>query len=105
MTDFNKILEKAKEIEKKMKESQENLKKIEVNGVSGGDAVTVLLNGEGEMTKILLSDEVLKEDKEIIQDLIVAAHNDAKNKLKLKTSEEISKATGGLGVPGFKWPL
>ncbi len=105
MTDFNKILEKAKEIEKRMKESQENLKKIEVNGISGGDAVTVLLNGDGEMTKILLSDKVLKEDKEIIQDLITAAHNDAKNKLKLKTSEEISKATGGLGVPGFKWPL
>ena len=105
MTDFSKILEKAKEIEKKMKESQENLKKIEVNGVSGGEAVTVLLNGEGEMTKILLSDEVLKEEKEIIQDLIIAAHNDAKNKLKSKTSEEISKATGGLGVPGFKWPI
>ena len=105
MNDFNKILEKAKEIEKKMKESQENLKKIEVNGVSGGDAVSVSLNGEGEMTKILLSENLLKEDKEIIQDLIIAAHNDAKNKLKLKTSEEISKATGGLGVPGFKWPL
>ena len=88
-----------------MKESHENLKKIEVEGVSGGDAITVFLNGEGEMTKILISDEVLKEDKEIIQDLIIAAHNDAKNKLKSKTSEEISKATGGLGVPGFKWPL
>ena len=105
MTDFNKILEKAKEIEKKMKESQENLKKIEVIGVSGGDVVKITLNGDGEMTNILLSDKVLKEDKEIIQDLITAAHNDAKNKLKLKTSEEISKATGGLGVPGFKWPL
>ena len=70
MTDFNKILEKAKEIEKKMKESQENLKRIEVKGVSGGDSVTILLNGEGEITKILLSDNVLKEDKEIIQDLI-----------------------------------
>ena len=105
MTDFNKILEKAKEIEKKMKESQENLKKIEVEGVSGGDAINVFLNGEGEMTKIIISDEVLNEDKEIIQDLIIAAHNDAKNKLKSKTSEEISKATGGLGVPGFKWPL
>tara|TARA_Y100001947_G_C10152533_1_gene224562 strand:- start:43 stop:360 length:318 start_codon:yes stop_codon:yes gene_type:complete len=105
MTDFNKILEKAKEIEKKMKESQENLKKIQVNGVSGGDVVKITLNGDGEMTNILLSDKVLKEDKEIIQDLITAAHNDAKNKLKLKTSEEISKATGGLGVPGFKWPL
>ena len=105
MTDFNKILEKAKELEKKIKESQENLKNIEVDGVSGGNAVTVLLNGKGEMTKIILSDKVLKEDKEIIQDLIIAAHNEAKNKLKSKTSEEISKATGGLGVPGFKWPL
>ena len=50
MTDFNKILEKAKEIEKKMKESQENLKKIEVEGISGGDVVKITLNGEGEMT-------------------------------------------------------
>ena len=105
MTDFNKILEKAKELEKKMRESQDNLKKIEVHGISGGDAVKVLLNGEGEMIKIILSEKVLKEDKEIIQDLIIAAHNDAKNKLKSKTTEEISKATGGLGVPGFKWPL
>ena len=105
MTDFNKILEKAKELEKKMRESQDNLKKIEVHGISGGDAVKVLLNGDGEMIKIILSDKVLKEDKEIIQDLIIAAHNDAKNKLKSRTSEELSKATGGLGVPGFKWPL
>ena len=105
MTDFSKILEKAKEIEKKMKESQENLKKIEVDGSSGGNAIKVLLNGDGEMTKILLDDSILKEDKEIIQDLIIAAHNDAKNKLKSKTSEEISKATGGFGIPGFKWPL
>ena len=81
MTDFNKILEKAKQIEKKMKESQENLKKIEVDGKSGGDVVKITLNGDGEMTKILLSDEVLKEDKEIIQDLITAAHNDAKKLL------------------------
>ena len=105
MTDFKKILEKAKEIENKMKESQENLKKIEVNGVSGGDAVEVTLNGDGEMIKIALNDKIFKEDKEIIEDLITAAHNDAKSKLKSKTSEEISKATGGIGVPGFKWPF
>ena len=73
--------------------------------MSGGDAVQITLNGDGEMTQILLSDKVMKEDKEIIQDLIIAAHNDAKSKLKSKTSEEISKATGGLGLPGFKWPL
>ena len=67
MTDFNKILEKAKEIEKKMKESQEKLKKIEVNGVSGGDAVEVTLNGDGEMIKIALNDKIFKEEKEIIR--------------------------------------
>ena len=52
-----------------------------------------------------LSDEVMKEDKVIIEDLIVAAHNNAKSELKSKTSEEISKSTSGLGIPGFKWPL
>ena len=105
MTDFNKILEKAKELEAKMKESQENIKKIEVVGISGGDAVKVTLNGDGEMIKINFSDDLLKEDKGIIEDLILAAHNNAKSQLKLKTSEEISKATGGFGIPGFKWPL
>ena len=105
MTDFNKIIEKAKELEKKMKESQENLKKIEVVGTSGGDAIKISLNGEGEMTKILINEKTLKEDKEVLEDLIIAAHNDAKNKLKSKTSEEISKATGGFGLSGFKWPL
>ena len=52
-----------------------------------------------------ISEEILKEDKSIVEDLIVAAHNNAKVKLKSKTSEEISKAAGGFGIPGFKWPL
>ena len=105
MTDFNKILDKAKELEAKMKESQENIKKIRVIGVSGSNSVKVVLDGEGEMQKIEISDEILKEDKSIIEDLIIAAHTNAKSQIKSKTSEEISKATGGLGIPGFKWPL
>ena len=105
MTDFNKILDKAKELEAKMKESQENIKRIKAEGVSGSNSVKVILDGESEMQKIELSDEILKEKKSIIEDLIVAAHNNAKNQIKIKTSEEISKATGGLGIPGFKWPL
>ena len=105
MTDFSKILDKAKELEAKMKESQELIKKIQVIGVSGGDAVKVTLNGEGEMINIDISNEILKEEKGIIEDLISAAHNNAKSQLKSKTSEEISKATGGLGIPGFKWPM
>ena len=105
MTDFTKILDKAKELEAKMKESQEKIKNIKVEGISGTDSVKVILDGEGEMQKIEISNEILKEEKPIIEDLIVAAHNNAKSQLKSKTTEEISKATGGLGIPGFKWPL
>ena len=105
MTDFNKILDKAKELETKMKESQEKIKEIKAEGVSGSNSVKVILDGEGEMQKIEISTDVLKEEKPIIEDLIVAAHNNAKIQLKAKTNEEISKATGGFGIPGFKWPL
>ena len=105
MTDFSKILDKAKELESKMKESQENIKKLRVVGVSGSNSVKIVLDGEGEMQEIQISDETLAENKSIIEDLIVAAHNNAKTQLKSKTSEEISKATGGFGIPGFKWPL
>ena len=105
MTDFSKILDKAKELESKMKESQENIKKLRIEGVSGSNSVKIILDGEGEMQKIEISDEILKEQKSIVEDLIVAAHNNAKIQLKNKTNEEISKATGGFGIPGFKWPL
>ena len=105
MTDFTKILEKAKELESQMKDSQERIKNIQGEGISGSNSVKVILNGENEMIKIDLSDEIMKEDKIIIEDLIVAAHNKAKVEVKSKTSEEISKSTSGLGIPGFKWPL
>ncbi len=105
MTDFTKILDKAKELETKMKESQKKIKEIKVEGVSGSNSVKVVLDGEGEMQSIKLSEEIMSEEKTIIEDLIVAAHNSAKSQLKTKTAEEISKATGGFGIPGFKWPL
>ena len=105
MTDLSKILDKAKELEAKMKESQEKIKNIKVEGISGSNSVKVTLDGEGEMQKIEISNEILKEDKTIIEDLIVAAHNNAKVQLKSKTAEEISKTAGGFGIPGFKWPL
>ena len=105
MTDFTKILNKAKELEAKMKESQEKIKNIKDEGMSGANSVKVTLNGDGEMIQIDISPETMKEEKSIIEDLIVAAHNNAKAQLKSKTSEEISKATGGFGIPGFKWPI
>ena len=105
MTDFTKIISQAKELELKMKESQKKIKNIIVEGISGSNSVKVTLNGDGEMIKLEISPETVKEEKSIIEDLIVAAHNNAKAQLKEKTSEEISKATGGFGIPGFKWPI
>tara|TARA_B100001121_G_scaffold915_1_gene826 strand:- start:1965 stop:2282 length:318 start_codon:yes stop_codon:yes gene_type:complete len=105
MNDFSKILDKAKELEAKMKQSQENIKKIRAEGISGSNSVKVILDGEGEMQKIEISKDILSEPKTIIEDLIVAAHTNAKSQLKNKTKEEISKATGEFGIPGFKWPL
>ena len=105
MTDFTKILDKAKELEAKMKESQEKIKKIKAEGISGSNSVKVILDGEGKMQQISISDEIMREDKSIIEDLILAAHNNAKADLKVKTNEEISKTAGGFGIPGFKWPL
>ena len=106
MTDFTDLITQAKKMQDKMKETQEALKKIEVEGMSGANAIRIIMNGEGEIKKIFLGDALLKESKEIIEDLIVAAHNDAKSKLKKKTNEEISKIAGGVNLPpGFKFPF
>ena len=105
MTDFNKILDKAKEIEEKIKDSQERIKQIKVEGSSGGGLVKVILNGNSEIEKIDISEKIFSEDKTMLEDLIVAAHNEAKKNLKTKTTEEITKATGNFGIPGFKWPF
>ena len=106
MADFTDLISQAKKMQEKMKETEEALKKIEVEGISGGNAVKVIMNGEGELKKITIEDVLLKESKEIVEDLIVAAHNDAKSKLKKKTTEEISKVTGGIDLPpGFKLPF
>ena len=106
MPDFNDLIAASKKMSEKMKEAQEALKKIEVEGISGGNSVKVIMNGEGELKKLNFDDALLKDSKEILEDLIVAAINDARIKLKKKTSEEISKVTGGIGLPpGFKIPF
>jgi len=106
MKDFSDLITQAKKMQEKMKETQESLKKIEVEGISGGNSVKIIMNGDGELKKIFLDNILMNESKEIVEDLIVAAHNDAKSKLKKKTSEEISKVTGGIDLPpNFKFPF
>ena len=106
MTNFADMLSKAKAMQNKMKEVQEQIKKIEAEGQAGGNLVKVILTGDYELKSIIISDEAKKEDQEIIYDLIKAAYNNAKENLKKKSSEEISKVTGGLNLPlDFKLPF
>ena len=106
MTNFSDMLSKAKAMQEKMKEAQEQIKRIEVEGVSGGNLVKVILTGDYEIKSILISDEAKKEKQEIVNDLIIAAYNNAKENLKKKSAEELYKVTGGLNLPmDFKLPF
>ena len=105
MTDFNDMLQKAKQMQQKMKEAQDEIKNIQVEGVSGGNLVKVVLSGDYELKSISISENAKKESQEIINDLIVAAYNNAKENLKKKSSEQISKITGGINLPfDIKFP-
>ena len=100
------MLSKAKAMQDKMKEAQEQIKKIEVEGKAGGNLVTVILTGDYELKSINISDAAKKENQDIINDLIIAAYNNAKENLKKKSAEELSKVTGGLNLPlDFKLPF
>ncbi len=99
MPDFTDMLSKAKEMQAKMKDAQDAIKNIEVEGEAGGNLVKVVLTGEYEIKGIIVSEEAKKETNEIINDLIVAAYNNAKDKLKKKSSEELLKVTGGIDLP------
>ncbi len=104
--DFSKMLEQAQEMQKKMADAKESLKNISVEGESGGGGIKVILNGNGEMISIQIDPKILAEEKSVIEDLIVAATNNAKKNVESKTKEEMSKLTGGLQLPtGFKLPF
>ena len=106
MTNFSDMLSKAKAMQEKMKEVQEQIKKIEIKGVSGGNLVSVTLTGDYEIKSIQIMDAAKKESQEVINDLIIAAYNNAKENLKKKSSEELNKITGGLNLPlEFKLPF
>ena len=84
MTNFSDMLSKAKAMQEKMKEAQDQIKKIEVEGEAGGDLVKVVLTGDYEIKSIIISESAKKESQDIINDLIIAAYNNAKENLKKK---------------------
>ena len=100
------IQNKRQSLDRALQEAQDKIKKIEVEGESGGNLVKVVLSGDYELKSIHISDAAKKESQEIINDLIIAAYNNAKENLKKKSAEELSKVTGGLNLPlDFKLPF
>jgi DNA-binding YbaB/EbfC family protein len=104
---LQKMMKQAQEMQQKMADLQAKVEAQEVDGNAGGGAVTLRMNGKHRLLKISIDASLLKEDeKEVLEDLIVAAHNDACNKIDSNTSEQMSQATSGMQLPpGFKLPF
>ena len=107
MKNLGQMMKQAQEMQAKMAEMQEQLAAVEVTGASGGGMIQVTLNGKGEMRKVAI-DPALMDPNEVavLEDLIVAATNDAKVKVEAQAAQRMSELTGGLNLPpGFKLPF
>ncbi len=107
MKNLSQMLKQAEAMQERMAEVQEQLGRVEITGIAGGGMVEVTLSGKGEMRGVRIERALVDpEEKEVLEDLIVAAHNDAKVKVEAHLSEEMSKLTGGLNLPpGLKLPF
>ena len=107
MTDFMGLMKQAAQMQAKMQEMQAELDQIEVEGTAGGGMVTVKLSAKGEMKCAKIDDSLLKpSEKEILEDLLVAAHADARRKAETVMQDKMKALTGGLGLPpGLKLPF
>ncbi len=99
---FNQLMKQAQEMQAKLMAAQNKMNELEVSGTSGGGMVTVVISGKGDMKKLTIDPKLLSpDDAEMIEDLIVAAFNDAKSKLEAKISEQM----GGILPQGMKLPF
>ncbi len=105
--DMGKLMQQAQEMQSKITEMQDQLGDLEVTGASGGGLVSVTLSARGEMRGLRIDDSLMKvDDKEVMEDLVKAAHNDAKLKAEARAAEEMQKIAAGLPLPpGFKMPM
>jgi nucleoid-associated protein EbfC len=100
MPDFMGLMKQAAEFKSKMEAMQAELDQIQVEGAAGGGLVAVTLSGKGDLRNTRIDDSLLKPDqKEILEDLIVAAHADARRKLEAMLQDKMQSLTGGLPLP------
>ncbi len=101
MKNLNQLMQQAQKLQEQMAEAQSKLAETEASGQSGAGLVKITLNGKGEMRGVQIDKSLLNPDEgEILEDLIVAAFHDAKQKIDTHTAEEMGKVTGGLSLPG-----
>jgi len=107
MVNFNQFLQQAQSMQAKMQEMQEQMGQTEYIGKAGGGLVTMITTGRGEMRKITIDPSLIKpEEKEILEDLIVAAFNDAKSKADADSQNSMTSAFGNISLPpGIKMPF
>lgn len=107
MKNLGQMLKQAQEMQAKMEEMQIALEAMEVEGSAGGGLVKVVLNGKGELKSIDIDPSIfVASEKEVVEDLIKAAHHDAKTTVEQKTRDEMAQMTGGLDLPpGMKLPF
>ena len=101
------LMKQASQMQKKMEEMQERLESLDIEGASGAGMVTMTLNGKGELKSLRIDPKLIDPaETEMLQDLIVAAHADARRKMQDTAAEEMKKVTGGLDLPpGMKLPF
>lgn len=106
MKNMGQLMKQAQQMQQKMAEMQQKLDELEISGTSGAGMVQVVISGKNEVRSIKIDPSLADpQEIEVLEDLIVAAFNDAKSKLDKTMSEEMSKATGGLSIPGLKLPF
>ena len=106
MKNMNLMIKQAQQMQKKMQEMQEKTEALTVEGSSGGGMVKVTVNGKGQMIAVKIDPSIVnKDDIEMLEDLVVAAFNDAKNKVDDQISQEMAGITGGMNIPGLKLPF
>lgn len=106
MTDLNELMQHARRMQEQMQKAQEEMANTIVQGESGAGMVQVSMNGRHDVKAVKLADGLLNEDKEVVEDLIAAAVNDAIRKLEDKNKEAMSGMAGGFQIPeGFKFPF
>ena len=107
MTNINNMMKQAQELQKKMSEAQKKVEELEAEGTSGGGLIKVTIDGKNLVKSVSIDESLISKDEvEILEDLIVAAFNDGKEKIQRKIADEMSAVTGGLQLPpGFKMPF